>query len=317
MIRVGVFSPLPQIGPPDHVRMLRAFGEGVARAGDTAVGLFDIAHGYVECDVAVVFGVVKRAVGTSWPRGRIFFEHRVARGRPIVVLERGYVRRDEYFCAGWNGLNGSADHRIDPERAPSDRWRALGVELKPFRAADPDPLFVVCGQVPWDATVQDHDNVAWCQETVKALTTKGCRVTFRPHPQVADKVDYGVPAELVSKRTWEEDLRAAGAVLTFNSTTAAGALIDGVPVYVAHPGSIAWEAASMVQNLTASRDPYETFLRADWWSPDREAERDRWANALAYRQWTEAEMRTGEAWDFLARYGIEDLHLPFAQRIAP
>lgn len=301
MIRVGIFSPRPGEAPSDHITACEAFAAGVSKDRDAEVRILDLLAPYVDCDVAVVFGVRKRAVPASWARGRVFDEHRSNRGRPVIIIERGYVRRNEYYSVGWNGLNGWGDHRVDDDM-PDDRWNALGVDLKPIRKGDGPVL--VCGQVPWDATVQDHDNPAWCRNAVETLRRLGAEVRFRGHPEVAGKVDYGIDPAIVSTRSYEEDLAECRAVATFNSTTGALAAVDGLPIYAAHFGSISyWLGASSLA----------TLARGEVYTEDA---RKRWAAALAYRQWTFAEMAEGLPWRHLIRNGIDDLYLDFASKAA-
>ncbi len=297
MKRIGVFISAKGASPEDHLTILNAFAKGAALDPENQVALFDLDAPYVDCDVAVVFGVLKRAVPRSWARGRIWHEHRTTRGRPIVVLERGYVRRDEYYTAGWNGLNGHADHRVNDSHTLPGRWTDLGVELKPL--ANRKGPIVVCGQVPWDATVQDHDNVAWCQKIITEIG-RNANVLFRPHPEVAGKVDHGIDPALVSMNTWEHDLATARAIITFNSTTSSLAVIEGIPFHAANKGSIARELSNpMIDDVVRGVHGYT------------EESRMRWVAKLAYRQWTEAEMLNGSTWTHLIHRGLDGLSLPF------
>jgi hypothetical protein len=277
MTCVSVF--VPGSGPKDHIETLSALAKGAAKDPGNQVQVLALEDGYEECDVAVVFGFPKLAVEASYLRGAVLFEHRFRRRKPVVVIERGFIHRSKYYGVGLNGLNGLADFRN--ENCPPDRWEALGVDIRP-RVDRPDGYHLLCGQVPWDASVQHTDHVAWCQTVHAALVDRGFSVRFRPHPDVAD-YDYGLE---VSGQSWEEDLAGAKSVITMTSTSSALAVLEGLPIFAVGRGSIAWEVAMhevTAENLT---NPHR---------PDCE----QWAHNLAYTQWTLEEMADGLPWQRL------------------
>lgn len=253
----------------DHCRIMRAFARG------SGGKLLDASQ-YKPSPVAVIFGMCKSTFAPSHQKGRIIEQHM---GK-LLVLERGFVRRDEYWSAGWSGINGGADFNT-AKALPSDRWDALGVELKPWRQGG--EFVLVCGQVPWDVTVQHTDHLAWCQHIVLWLLLEGYQVRFRPHPYAVKRgVQYGVRCPLSDPRaSLQDDLQGALACVTYNSNAGVEALIEGVPVLVDGPRSMAAPLAS----------PSIRELKRE--------ERQPWASALAYSQWTEAEMQQGLPWRHL------------------
>lgn len=274
MSTVGVFTPR---SPLDHVHLLAAAADGIEGAR-----LHPVEKGYVDCDTAVVFGVGKRAVPSSHNRGAVIYEHRFRERRPLIIIERGFVHRDRYYGIALNGLNGMGDFRN--RNSPPDRWEELGVEIKPW-VDRPNGTILVCGQVPWDASVQHQDHVAWCRGVVNFCKEHSpSEVVFRPHPDVADH-DYGIEP---STRTFEEDVSGARCVVTFSSTASAMAVLEGVPIFTTDKGSVAWDVGT--HDITPE-------LLAEPPRPDRA----QWAYNLAYAQWTEGEMREGLPW---ARFGV-------------
>lgn len=264
-------------GNPVHDLVLEAFAEGCGA---------EMVHGwkYEPSQVAVIFGVYKSKIPQSYPRGQIFRQQR-EKNLDVVVLETGYINRGDgehhHYAAGFNGLNGRADFRN--RNMPPDRAEKLGVELKPYRSGGP---VVVCGQVPWDASVEGTDHPAWCQATVEKLRDYTDRkIKFRPHPLArnAMKPLWGCETSTVP---FPEDLKDAHAVVTFNSNSGVEALVDGVPVFVADRGSMCWEIAN--KSLMSIDVPTR---------PDR----SQWLNDLCYAQWTLAELMSGEAWEHLTR----------------
>jgi hypothetical protein len=272
MTSVNVF--IPENGPADHRPHLEAFAQGVEALGDQ-VSLKYLEDGYRECDVAVVFGVPKFSVPVSFLRGQIIYEHRFRRRRPFLVMERGFIDRERYYGIAWNGLNGLGD--FANQYAPSDRWAELNHEIKPWKEGG--SYYLLCGQVPWDASVQHTDHVGWCQWAYKTVESLGLPVKFRPHPETVD-YDYGLPTD---KASWEDDLAGAKAVITFASTSSSLAVLDGIPVFTMDPGCMAWD----VGNKRLTKEALE--------SPDKPA-REQWAYNLAYAQWTAEEMAQGLPW---------------------
>jgi hypothetical protein len=268
LLKINLFSPKE---PIDHVVHLAALAKGYPGAQ-----VLPIEAGYADCDIAVIFGVGKRAVPSSYPRGAIVFDHLLRAKKPLVVLERGFVKRDEYYGVALNGLNGLG--YFGPKGNPSDRWDALGVEIKPWKSGG--DYILVCGQVPWDASVQHTDHVQWCQDTVATIQSRtDIPVRFRPHPETAD-FDYGLEPSAAS---FDEDVANAHAIVSFSSTSAALAVLEGVPIFTMDRGSIAWDVGNHVLAKELLEHPHK---------PEREP----WAHDLAYSQWTVAEMEAGLPW---------------------
>jgi hypothetical protein len=225
--------------------------------------------------VAVVFGAYKSKVPISYPRATVIAAQR-ERELDVIILETGYINRGDgesnHYAAGYNGLNGRADFRNAD--SPNDRAIQLPVVLWPWRQSGEHIL--LCGQVPWDASV-DHINFkTWLNTARERLSQTTDRpVRFRPHPQIA-KPDMSL----------EEDLEDCWAVVTFNSNTGVDALLRGVPVFADDAGSMAYPIAN--KDISQIENP-------------QTPERKQWLNNLAYTQWTPQEMRQGLAWAHLSR----------------
>jgi hypothetical protein len=232
--------------------------------------------------VAVIFGVYKSKVPISFPRGEIFRQQR-SKNLDVVVLETGYINRGDgenhHYAAGFNGLNGRADFRNSDMSA--ERWDKLGVQLHPYSRGE---TVILCGQVPWDASVDMHDHVKWLKQTASQLQKITDReIIFRPHPQAPLPA---LPGCELSMRPMGEDLKNAHCVVTWNSNSAVEAAIAGKPVFAFDEGSMASGIAN--KSLLDIDDPKY---------PDRK----QWANNLAYCQWNLDEISSGEAWRHLTR----------------
>jgi hypothetical protein len=238
---------------------------------------------YKPSEIAVVFGTYKSKIPASHARGSIMAEQK-RRGLDTIVLDSGYLRRGygtaDYYMVGLNGLNGRADFRN--HGMPDDRFKKLLMRIKPWRA-DGDHI-LLCGQVPWDASV-DHINIGkWLDEAVDQIRKVSDRqIIFRAHPKY--------PGAMVNRTTFSRDplgadLKNCWAVVTFNSNTGVEAVIHGIPVFAFDEGAMALPVAS--RDWAKLEDPD---------LPDR----TQWLNNLAYCQWMPEEMREGLPWNHLFR----------------
>lgn len=231
-----------------------------------------VQHG-VHCDVSYDTSPAARADFVVWwgdkvPEG--------LRDQPRLILEAGYINgrsgdyvrdRLQFISTGWNGLHGRADP--GPPDRPPDRWNALDVPLLPWRQQGTHML--ICAQHPSDAQSPPADD--WLAACEEACRLHDC--ILRPHPLMAPNM-----------RSLAWALDDAHSVLTWSSTAAIEAVLTGVPTVALDQGSIAWDACSH----SVAEAP---FLGS----------REQWGYNLAYRQWTAAELRAGEAWETI-RHGF-------------
>ena len=123
----------------EHIDTLTAFAEGC----DCEVRNIDA---YKPSDIAVVFGIGKKDIPSTHARGKILYKQKML-GNKTIVLEKGYIKRDKYYAAGFDGLNGRAD--FNNENMPSDRWEELGVHLSPMKNIEEGKVFKKDGRVTW------------------------------------------------------------------------------------------------------------------------------------------------------------------------
>lgn len=257
----------------DENYVLRAFHEGSG-------GKLKTLDEYEPSEIAVVMGTFKKHVERSYKRGAIIKAQK-EKNQDTIILETGYINRgsgkDNHYSVGLNGINGRADFRN--KNSPYDRVEKLGIIMGEWRSGD---HIVICGQVPWDASVDFSDHIDWLEKTARAIFLKTDRnIIFRPHPLCKLNPITGT---VYSTRSLENDLRNAHCCITFNSNSGVEAVIDGVPTFTFDEGSMAYGVTSH------SLDDIETPLRPD---------RTQWLANLCYAQWTAEEMRNGETWDHL------------------
>lgn len=254
-----------------HQEILANFAEGIPNA------IIKDQSEYEPCDVAVIFGWYKYAYSPTMQKKAIIDKH--PRDK-LIVVESAFVKRGEYYQAGWGGFAGDADFRS--EDSDSKRWEQIGVELKPWRKSK-GPV-IVCGQLPRDTQVQDVDHLKWCKTTFRAVQKLGLDVRFRPHPKVDDPAIYKIHSKYHDKSSIK-DLNAS-CFITWNSTSSIDALIEGIPAITMNRSSMAWPI---------TQHDIEDCLNLKY--PDR----TEFFNKLGYSQWTLEEMQEGLVWQHLTR----------------
>lgn len=209
----------------------------------------------------------------GWRAGK---RHR-QKGRQVLVLERGYIGDRFYWTSiGLNGLNGRAEFPEYPDDGGA-RFAKMGVPLLPWNPVGSYVLLV--GQVRGDAALQGRDLRPWYAETAKrASALYGLPVRFRPHPnELRRGIRTAVPGTETDTGPLAEAIAGAAVVVTWNSNTGVESMLAGKPTVAMDQGAMAWPVAA-----------HELGGQAN---PDRQA----WANALAWKQWSLDEIRSGDA----------------------
>lgn len=248
----------------------QAFVEGLKAAGytfKTGEPGADVAAG----DVLVIWNRY-----SHWEVMATQFERR---GGRVLVAENGYlgangstpkfdvalglVRPEHYYALAWDGHNGAGFWPADD----GSRWRALGIELKPWRKAGDHVL--VCPQRGIGPR-QGTQPPGWTEDIRRRLHAATARlVRVRPHPGLGPGT---VPMA--------QDLENCWAVVTWASGAGIHALVAGIPVFAEAPAWILADAAE--RDITAIETPA---------CRDRQTAFER----LACAQWSVAEIESGEA----------------------
>jgi hypothetical protein len=238
-------------------------------AGLRAAGIGDIRFGSPQT-------IDRDTVFLSWNRygvGDSDARRVEAAGGTVLIAENGYVargglsphsmeRRDPYALA----RSFHNDDSVIPQGGGPERWDALGVDIKPWRA---DGAHVLVCPARSFGTPGRFMQVDWAQTVSKrlaALTRREIRV--RPHP-----------GNVPPKRSLAEDLRDCWAVVVWASSAGVHALIAGVPVITCAPYWIAKGAAGTALEQI-ERPPMPARLPT--------------LRRLAWAQWHLAEIEGGE-----------------------
>jgi len=263
------------MNPPmaHHQLWGEAFADGLRIHGIES----QIIGGYLptECDLAVFWGHHDRALPVMDAQWQV--------GKRYLMMERGkFGDRYKMTCLGYDGNAGRADFLN--ANSPSDRWEKHGVPIDRWKRGG--GVVLIMGQLHADSSVKYVNIVSWYRDTVKELRSLGVKnVLLRRHPlDASEKIDVG--CEYSDIEDLDRDLSRTRIVVTFNSTSGVNAIIAGVPVIALDKASMVWSVAA--HELKAVKRPIR---------PDRQ----QWLDDLAYCQWTEAEIRSGEAWEHLKK----------------
>lgn len=253
-------------GVPHQLNAMSALAKGLVRHGHTprVTDTYDIGV------VCVVWGA-KNAPPEGMYDNVLYVEAGYINGQ-----SGDYIRdRLRFVSTAWNGFHGRGDPV--PDRPP-DRWKALGLELKPWRWKG--DLILICANHPGDQVNVGADWKAIESDTLKLAGRLKVKAIFRHHPIVAP-----------NQSPLSDALVQACRVVTWCSTSAVEALIEGIPTVALDEGSIAWPVCSH----TVCELPYR-------------GPREQWAYNLAYKQWTLDELADGSAWEVL-KHGISTSHV--------
>ena len=255
--------------------VLRCFRSG-CDADDVWFGDLD---NYEPSDLAVVFGTYKKQIPVSYRRGHVVHEQK-KHGLDTIIIETGYLNRGagahHHYAVGLNGLNGRADFKN--KNSPGDR--AAQFKVKPWR--ENGNHILVCGQVPWDASVDHIDFQKWAQHIVEVTNGLTDRpIIYRSHPLGKTPAPFG---SRPSQNYWlEDDLKDCWCVVTFNSNSGVDAIMAGVPAVAMDEGSMILPVSTTISQINAPSKP----------------DREQWLNDLSYAQWTPDEIAAGLTWAHL------------------
>lgn len=198
-----------------------------------------------------------------------FFRQVVREKRPYVYIDNGY------FNSKWHGgahyrLTRNAPQHLGSGAYPTDRWRALGIELQPWRRTGSHVL-VACQSEFWYVR---HGTTmrTWCDYVRAKLalhTTRPIVFSYKPV-----KGAVGLPSK--------HGLAGCWAVVTHSSNVAVDAIVAGVPAITLN------ECAA-----SAMSRPDIGFIENLHYPED--VVRYEWACNLAANQWTVNEIRDGMA----------------------
>lgn len=265
------FSLWTEYGALNSKPVFAAFATSLTNAGHTVV------YNDNAADVNVIWSVL-------W-NGRMSQNKAVwQQKKPTIVLEVGGIQRGTTWKVGLNGIN--RDAYFGPNNNNSDRYRLLGLSLKPWK--DAGKFILICGQHDKSLQWQDMPRMStWIMNTIDEIQKyTDLPIVFRPHPrcplQDIERQYQNVYRDNPVKITGSYDdfnlsFKDCHAVISWSSNPGPLAAINGVPVFTG-PSSLAYNVA----NTDLSKIEY----------PDK-PNRKQWLNDYAHTEFTIDEITQG------------------------
>ena len=207
-----------------------------------------------------------------------------ARRKPVIVLEVGGINRGTTWKVGLNGIN--RDAYFGPNNNNSDRYRLLGLSLKPWR--DNGEYILICGQHDKSLQWQGMPRMSnWVMNTIDEIQTyTDMPIVFRPHPRCPlpdierqyKNVYRDQPQKLLN--TYDDynlSFSKVHAVVSWSSNPGPLAILAGIPVF-SGPSSLAYDVSNTdFKNIEHPRRP----------------NRKQWLNDYAHTEYTLDEISQG------------------------
>ena len=257
-------------------RIVTNFAKGVVRAGDQVEIVQPAGRPTSDPDAALIFGI----------KSDKYWHEMKAAGVRVVYGDKGYSRID----SGWRYLRFCWDDTqpldyLERARHAPDRWLSLKTPLAPFRGRGKHVIFAGSSAKfhVWHGI--EHPT-AYAEKVTRRITELVDRpVVYRVKPSWTDKEPVRVPGVGYSpgKTPIERELRGAHCLVTFGSNAGVDALIAGVPAIALGPAVFRSVAGTDLEEVAKPRIPTDE-------------ERLQFFANLAHCQWTEEEIKSGDAW---------------------
>jgi hypothetical protein len=231
------------------------------------------------------------AVAMVGVKSRKFWEAAVAAGAVPIMLDKGYVRDRQMGARVWKYWRVSIGaHQpigfFHGQNSPSDRWDALGLDVKDWTGSGSE-ILLAGSSAKFHEFSGLGDPTKWAKRVIKDIgRATDHKIVYRPKPSWREAVPIERAEFSGGKDSLADRLANALCIVTYGSNISFEGVLNGVP--------------SIVLGMGIAR-PISSCDIGDVAKPFRASDKDRmqWLQNVAYWQWTEDEMRTGAAWDFL------------------
>jgi hypothetical protein len=262
---------------------------------------------YQPCDVGITSGGPKG----SWA-GYTYQDDEISKNTKCFIAMEGQIigcniTPERYRRIGIGGtLNRSAIWGEELDRYPSDRFDALcldefNIEQREWKKGS---KVIIALQTPHDQALRGKNVHDWALDVIKQLRDQGCdrKIEVRSHPwsvdaqskskksvfNFLDKINSGIFKNVSAVRgneiPWKEHFEDTHCVVAYSSGLSIDAVLYGVPVIACDQANFVWDISTQrledVENLYYA--PTDKVVQ--------------WLYGLAYRQWTEEEIKNGTVW---------------------
>jgi hypothetical protein len=292
-MKIAIYlAAVPQNKNAIKLAVLRRFGEGARRCGDTVEIVENV--NIVNSDVAVMQGFVHQDIS----RPHLLLRRNILDSNPnTVVIDSNLFQfsnselQNYYLRYSLNGIFPTTgfyfDNKLDPARWQSISQR-LGINLVPYRSNGSHIL--VCLQRVDGWSMCGVDVQRWLDKTVKRIRSYSNRpIVVRKHPgdRRQNSLTFSKDYTISTSPSILDDFKNCWATVTYNSSPGVASLITGVPVFVTDPvpqQSQTWPICNT--DLSQIENPL---------MPDRQE----WIDSVCQSHWNDDEVASGEAWRFL------------------
>ena len=292
-MKIAIYlAAIPQNKNAIKLAVLRRFGEGARRCGDTVEIVENI--NIVNSDVAVIQGFVHQDIS----RPHLLLRRNILDSNPnTVVIDSNLFQfsnselQNYYLRYSLNGIFPTTgfyfDNKLDPKRWQSISQR-LGINLVPYRSNGSHIL--VCLQRVDGWSMCGTDVQRWLDKTIKRIRSCSNRpIVIRKHPgdRKQNNLTFSKDYTISTSPSILDDFKNCWATVTYNSSPGVASLINGIPVFVTDPvpqQSQTWP----ICNTDLSQIENPLMLN-----------RQEWIDRLCQSHWNDDEVASGEAWKFL------------------
>jgi len=255
-----------------------AFGNSITNNGGSIIDSDSID----DADVHVIWSVLFHG---RMANNRSVWDNCRVRGKPVIVLEVGGIKRGTTWKVGVNGIN--RDAYFGPNMGhDNSRSDLLKLKVKPWRTKG--EYILICGQHDKSLQWQNMPRMSnWFLNTYDELRKHTDRpIIFRPHPRCRlPHIERGLkyvyrhePVKIDSSYDdFDMGFNDIHATISWSSNPGIHSIIDGVPSFVG-PSSLAYPVANT--DLSQIENPL---------MPDR----TEWLNNYAYTEYTLDEIAQG------------------------
>lgn len=301
----------PRNKNPEKPQLLYNIIEGVNSCGDKGI----LVHDYkpLNTDVAVIQGFVHENSKSSHHLNlrKNVIDNQLERDKRALIADsnlflsydptnsKGYLR---YSYDGIFPTTGEyCNDNPDPNRWDKIR-QDLGIRLKPWFSKGSMILITCQRDGGWSMGGQPL--MPWLVDTIKRIRRYSDRkilVRFHPgdkkvkeHHKTFSQLKLDNDNVIVSKNpTLIDDLRYAYVLVSYNSSPAIIAAIEGTPIIVLDP-----QRSQAKDVALHSLTEIENASRVDF-------DRELWIQKIAQMHWNQQELRDGTAWRHLRQWAIK------------
>jgi len=290
---------------PEKPAIIVNFIEGVWKCGDEGTIVTD--YNPVSSDVAVVQGFVHPGSKNSPHlnlRKEVFEKQQREGKRSIIVDSNLFLYADkknskQYLRYSYDGIFPTTGEYCNDNPDPY-RWQKLskdlGIQLKAWKLSKGKHILITC-QRDGGWSMDGQSVMPWLLKTIKDIrkwTDRPIRVRFHPgdkrvleHKRAIAR--YRLPGVTISHYdNILQDFISCHAVISYNSSPAIAAAVEGVPVFVLDP-----------KRSQASPVAHHDLCNIE---KPQEFDREKWIHSMAQMHWTLGELKDGTAWRHLRKW---------------